>query len=187
MNIRRVVTGHDANRKSVVISDGVPPRSRTFVHTPGFASAMVWSSGPGATVPHRGGDPTPGVKSHHPEPGGTRFLVVTFPPDAVMTEPGFNLPAAIQEHLEDSPGIADRFEPGCPGMHTTDTIDYGVVLDGEIWLELDDGNTVHLKQHDVFVQNGTRHAWRNKGSRPATLAVVLIGARRTCQEKEAGA
>ena len=61
-------------------------------------------------------------------------------------------------------------------MHTTPTVDYGVVLDGEVWLELDDGKTVHLKEHDVVVQNGTRHAWRNKGTKPATMAFVLIGA-----------
>jgi len=62
-------------------------------------------------------------------------------------------------------------------MHTTPTVDYGIVLDGEIWLELDN-ETVHLKRHDIVIQNGTRHAWRNKGTAPATLAFVLIGATR---------
>jgi quercetin dioxygenase-like cupin family protein len=60
-------------------------------------------------------------------------------------------------------------------MHTTPTVDYAVVLDGEILLDLDAGQTTLLLPGDVVVQNGTRHAWRNPGSTPATIFVVLIG------------
>ena len=74
------------------------------------------------------------------------------------------------------PGLAECFESDNPGMHTTDTIDYGIVLDGEIWLELDDGQTQHLRKLDVVVQNGTRHAWRNRSGRVTLMAFVLIGA-----------
>ena len=70
-------------------------------------------------------------------------------------------------------------EPDAPGMHTTDTIDFEVVLDGEVWLELDDGVEVHLRAGDTVVQNGTRHAWRNHGDTTARLAVFLIGAHHT--------
>ena len=77
------------------------------------------------------------------------------------------------------PGLAERFEPESPGMHTTDTVDYGILMEGEISLELDDGEIVALKPGDIVVQNGTRHAWRNGGSRPATLIFVLVGARRS--------
>jgi quercetin dioxygenase-like cupin family protein len=63
-------------------------------------------------------------------------------------------------------------------MHTTDTVDYGIVLEGEVWLELDDGKQIHLQAHDVVVQNGTRHAWRNKTQTPVKMAFVLIGANR---------
>jgi quercetin dioxygenase-like cupin family protein len=63
-------------------------------------------------------------------------------------------------------------------MHTTDTVDYGIVLEGEVWLELDDGQQIHLHPHDVVVQNGTRHAWRNRSDKPVRMAFVLIGARR---------
>lgn len=62
------------------------------------------------------------------------------------------------------------------GMHTSDTIDYGIVVSGEVWLELDDGEEVHLKQGDCVVQNGTRHNWKNKGSEVCEIAFVLIGA-----------
>ena len=65
-----------------------------------------------------------------------------------------------------------------PGMHTTGTIDYGVVISGEIWLELDDRAEVHLKQGDCVVQNGTRHAWRNKSVEPCIMAFVMVGAKR---------
>lgn len=63
-------------------------------------------------------------------------------------------------------------------MHTTDSIDYGVVISGEVYLELDDGVEVLLKPEDCVVQNGTRHAWRNRGSVPCLMAFVMIGATR---------
>ena len=74
--------------------------------------------------------------------------------------------------------MAEFMEPDHPGMHTTDTVDFDVVISGEVWLELDDGAEVQLRPGDSVVQNGTRHAWRNRSSEPCTLAVALIGARR---------
>lgn len=76
------------------------------------------------------------------------------------------------------PGLVETFEPDSPGMHTTDSVDYDVVLEGEIVLELDDGQTVALKKHDVVVQHGTRHAWRNVSDGPVTMLFVLVGAKR---------
>ena len=61
-------------------------------------------------------------------------------------------------------------------MHTTKSIDYAVLLEGEIWLELDDGVTTHLQPGDIVIQGAARHAWRNKGALPAKLLFVLIGA-----------
>jgi quercetin dioxygenase-like cupin family protein len=61
------------------------------------------------------------------------------------------------------------------GMHRTPTVDLICVLSGEIWLELD-AEEVHLRQGDCVVQNGTRHAWRNKSDKPCTMTVVLVGA-----------
>jgi hypothetical protein len=68
-------------------------------------------------------------------------------------------------------GIRPALTPG-----TTDTIDFEVVLYGEVWLELDDGVEVHLRAGDTVVQNGTRHAWRNHGDTTARLAVFIVGA-----------
>jgi quercetin dioxygenase-like cupin family protein len=69
--------------------------------------------------------------------------------------------------------VGDAFDADEPGMHTTRTIDYGIVLSGEIDLELDEG-VAHLRPGDVVVQRGTRHAWRNRGTEPCTVAFVLI-------------
>jgi mannose-6-phosphate isomerase-like protein (cupin superfamily) len=62
-------------------------------------------------------------------------------------------------------------------MHTTHTVDYGVVISGEMHLELDDGKQVHLRPGDCVVQNGTRHAWRNLSGREAVMAFVAVGAK----------
>lgn len=175
MSFRRVVTAKNAAGKSVVVSDAPSSRETIFKHTPGFVSAPIWmtTSMPSLSA---GTDPMsmPG-RSLLPEPGGSTFIVVTFPPDNVMMSPNFDPAKAGAEHLAATPGIAETFEPENPGMHTTPTVDYAVVLDGEIWLELDDGETIHLKHRDTVVQQGARHGWRNKGSKPATLAFVLIG------------
>jgi len=74
--------------------------------------------------------------------------------------------------------MAEHFERDTPGMHTSDTLDYGIVIRGEVILELDDGKTVHLRQGDCVVQNGTRHRWRNPLSEPYLMAFVLIGGQR---------
>ena len=67
-------------------------------------------------------------------------------------------------------------DPSDPGMHTTDTIDFEVVLDGTVVLELDDGAEVTLNPGDTVVQNGTRHRWKNPGDEPARLALFIVGA-----------
>ena len=74
--------------------------------------------------------------------------------------------------------MVDVLEPDNPGMHTTDTIDYVVVLSGETWLELDHGERLLVRAGDTVVQNGTRHAWRNTSEEPCVMAVALVGATR---------
>jgi len=174
--IRRVVTGHDESGASMVAHDGAAPRCDAYRHIPGMMSRLLWATEPAPALPVDHSDPTLSVTSIVPPRSGTRFLVVTFPPDSVFFAPGFDPAAAAAENLAISPGLAELFEPD--GMHVTPTIDYGIVLDGEIWLELENGRAELLHRHDVVVQNGTRHAWRNKSERPATLAFVLIGAAR---------
>jgi quercetin dioxygenase-like cupin family protein len=76
------------------------------------------------------------------------------------------------------PGMLDVLEPDDPGMHTTDTIDFEVILSGECVLELDDGEERVLRAGDTVIQNGTRHRWRNETSEPCVMAVFMVGARR---------
>jgi FtsP/CotA-like multicopper oxidase with cupredoxin domain len=178
MKVRRVVTGHRGS-KSVVISDGQTRKAKEYVNVPGQASALIWSTQAKPSVPHDGADPITEKSLYVPPVGETRLMLVDLAPDAVMMSSSFNPAAAGQEYMEHMPEFASKFELDHPGMHTTDSVDYGIVLEGEVWLELDDGKQVHLKRHDVVVQNGTRHAWRNKTDKPVKMAFVLIGAQRT--------
>jgi hypothetical protein len=163
---RRIVTGRAADGTAAVVLDGEPPRTSELKHTPGLSSAPVWATGSESAVPFDGTDPTPAVASFVPEPGATHM------------SPDFDPAAAAAERLETSPGLAELFEADNPGMHTTDTVDYGVLLQGEAVLDLDAGREVTLAPGDVVVQNGTRLAWRNRSGAPAALLFVLIGARR---------
>jgi mannose-6-phosphate isomerase-like protein (cupin superfamily) len=178
MNLRRFVTGRDAAGKSVFVATGSAPPTHNYVNIPGMQVARVWCTGPGAVIPRDFRDPGVSQKSIVPAPGGSQFLIVTFAPDAVMQSPDFNPVAAGAESLKAVPGLAELFETDNPGMHTTETVDYGIVLDGEIALELDDGRIAELKTHDIVIQNGTRHAWRNRGKKPAVVAFVLLGSKR---------
>ncbi len=175
MNVRRVVTGN-AGGKSKVVSDGGTRRSRAFKNIPGQTAALLWATSSAPTASTDGADVISETTNYVPQqPGETRLMIVTFPPDSVMMS--IDPAAGFQEFAEHIPDLAAKMEPDNPGMHTTQTVDYGIVLEGEVWLELDDGKQVHLKPHDVVVQNGTRHAWRNKGDKPVKMAFVLIGAK----------
>jgi hypothetical protein len=178
MPIRRVVTGRDHAGHSVLLSDGVPPRTVAFQSIPGHAFAQVWTTAPSPALSASESDPTEGQTNLLPPPGGTSLLIVTFPPDSIMAEPAFDPVAAGAECIARMPDLAQTFEPECPGMHTTDTIDYAIVLSGEVWLEVDNGQETLLRPTDIVVQQGTRHAWRNKSGAPSTVAFFMIGATR---------
>ncbi|PCK81746.1 cupin domain-containing protein [Rhizobium sophoriradicis] len=178
MTFRRVVTAKNTSGKSVVVSDGASPREMALKHTPGFVSAPIWTVATPPSLPFDGKDPMDGDGTLlHPAAGSSTFIIITFPPDSVMMSPDFRPELAGPEHAVAAPGIVEHFEMDNPGMHTTPTLDYGVVISGTITLELDDGVAVELKSGDSFVQHGARHAWRNPSSQPATIAVVLVGAK----------
>jgi mannose-6-phosphate isomerase-like protein (cupin superfamily) len=171
---RRIVT-ENVNGKSVVQSDEPLP-AYEFKTIPGYEHTLIWvnTAIPDLSKKQRF-DSYP--NSVVPGPGGTSLHFVTFPPGAAFADPSFDGEAAQQEALVRLKGLADYFEKENPAMHKTNTVDYSVVYDGEMWLELDDGETLHLKRGDVVVQNGTRHAWRNKGTKPVTMLFFLNGAR----------
>jgi mannose-6-phosphate isomerase-like protein (cupin superfamily) len=173
-NYRRVVTAN-VNGKSFVQSDEpLPPYE--FKTVPGYEHTLIWvnSAIPDLSKEQRL-DRYP--DSVVPGPGGTSLHFVTFPPGSVFADPSFDGEAARSEALIRLRGLADHFEKDDPAMHKTNTVDYAVVYEGEIWLELDDAKIIHLKRGDVVVQNGTRHAWRNKGATPVTMLFFLNGAK----------
>jgi hypothetical protein len=172
---RRVVTGHDADGVAIVVSDEPVPRYVERRAIPGMTDAIVWATASPPRAPGDGADPTVAVSSVVPGPGETRFLTVTLPPASVMASARFDPAAAAAEDAEVIPGLAERFEPDNPGMHVTPTVDYVLVLEGEVWLDLDGGRETMLRAGDLVIQNATRHAWRNKSERPATMAVVMLG------------
>jgi hypothetical protein len=175
---RRVVTGL-RHGKSVFLSDGPVPNAHHYSAIPGMMTSVIYATATVPGLPQPESEQAPARMTIPPPPGETRLMIVTFPPDAGFASPSFDPAAADAEQRLHVPGLAERFEVEAPGMHTTETVDYDIVLDGEIWLELDDGAEVRLRQGDVAIQAGTRHAWRNKGDSPATMCFVLIGAVRS--------
>lgn len=171
--VRRVITGHDTNGKAVVASDEwVDPV--TLSMSPGSEFHLLWGADGAPTFPDEGARPS--TAAYFPVVGGFRFGQFAVPPESTPPPADLDVEAGIAEAQAKLPGLFDHMEPDAPGMHTTSTIDFEVVLDGEVWLELDDGVEIHLQPGDCVVQNGTRHAWRNHGDVTARLAVILIGA-----------
>lgn len=176
IQVRHVVTGRDANGKSVVVSDEKTPAISVGA-IPGSDFYMVWGTNDGfPAVGNKPGEPK--VFPFFPGPGGTRFVLLRFPPASSTPGPVRALEQVVAEIEEKLPGMVGAFEPDHPGMHTTDTIDYDLCVEGEMYLELDDGQEVHLTPGTCIVQRGTRHAWHNRSNKPALMMYVLVGANR---------
>lgn len=172
--VRRVVTA-ERDGRSYVMSDGPVSNTHNFAAVPGFQTTLAWEASAVPSLPFDGKDPVAQVVSMLPSPHGSSFIIVQFPPDSVMASPDFDPEAAGAEQMKFLPGLAETFDPDGSGKHKTMTVDYDIILEGELWMELDDGELTHLKAGDVVIQNGTRHAWRNLGDKPARMASILIG------------
>lgn len=173
--VRRVVTGHDAAGKAIVISDGFTPVLKTDPLRPGYRGTDIWKTA-AMPVPISGSevDPTLGPRPLLPAPNGTTIRITELGPE---TEELRTLSAdkvrAVFEGA--SAGSASTFKEGArhPLMHRTETIDYAVVLEGEITLVLDDQDVV-LKTGDVVVQRGNNHSWSNRSGKVVRMLYVLI-------------
>ena len=174
--IRRVVTGHDDQGRSIVVSDGESPSVFRSQHI-NLASSEIWATEAAPSIPVDG-DPMTSPLHDLPSVVGSRFRVVEMPPDSAMVTEGGDAGAGLAAYAEHSPGIMAGMHPDNPGMHVTDTVDYGIVLSGAVALELDDGVKVELASGDCVVQNGTMHAWRVLGDEPCVMAFIMIGATR---------
>ena len=175
MKIRRVTTGHTELGKAVVVSDGEVDAD-TLGLMPGYEFHRLW----GADVPPAfpDGGLQPECPGYFPPLGGFRFMMFTVAPQPAPNQIGSDRQALFAEMKVKLPGLAEHMEPSTPGMHTTDTVDFEYIVSGEVWLELDDGATVHLRAGDTVVQNGTRHAWRNRGTEPCRVVVFMVGVHR---------
>jgi hypothetical protein len=175
MEIRRVVAGVDENGRSVVLSDGPAPCTLDYRYMPGQAHARIWRTDGAVSTKPPAEEPTSEPGPMLPVPGGASFLILQVAPDSFVTDPRFDPARSGEEFGTSAPDMAAVMEPDNPGMHRTATVDFGIVLDGEVVLELDDGAQTVLNRGDTIVQLGSRHAWRNRSDRPATVAFVLTG------------
>ena len=176
---RLIVTGRESDGTSVFVTDE-PADPIEVAALPGSEIYLLWGTEDG--VPTVGTKPrAPKHLPYFPGTGGTRILFHRFAPDSSVSE-SVDDPAAqvaeVAEVAEKLPGLLDVFEPENPGMHTTDSVDYGICLEGEMFLELDNGEEVRLTPGACVVQQGTRHAWHNRSDKPALMCYVLIGADR---------
>ena len=166
---RRIVTGHDADGKAVAIFDGpVAPRQRS---SGGNAVTMLWVTAETPADVSVSTDRAETKVGVPPPPDGSIFRIVEFPPASAGSPQldhhavliGMGIEPATQGYMRD------------PRTHRTPSIDYAIVLDGEIDMLMDDSE-VHMKTRDVWVQQGTNHAWVDTGTKPCRIAFVLINA-----------
>ena len=174
--VRRVVTGHDGSGRSIVQEDGPPARVVTLGGEGGTTFHEIWNtrSSP-AAIDRASGEPAePGI-SLLPPAGGTRIRILDIPPDDGSVAA---LPREAVRALFEAIGAGHTLpeNPPHPLMHRTETIDYGIVLEGEVVLILDDGETV-VRAGDVVIQRGTSHAWANRSASNARIAFILIDGR----------
>ena len=166
---RRVVTGHDAGGRAVVLIDGAAPNAKLRKAT-GLTSTLLWVTEESPAELSGSADEAAREIGVAPPPRGSIFRVVDFPPSmdfgavdsaAMLREMGIEAGAGSARHAN---------------MHRTKSVDYAVVISGEIDMVLDDSE-VHLKAGDVLVQRGTNHGWVNRGRENCRIAFVLIDAK----------
>jgi mannose-6-phosphate isomerase-like protein (cupin superfamily) len=178
---RRVVTGHDENGKAIFVSDGPAPVVHTSPVRPGFAINEIWITSGSAAEMNAPGDPTERPRCLEPPENGTIYRLVVFPPEKdyihkigndQATRDQIRAAFAFKDTDSHGPAVETKAPPH-PFMHKTKTVDYGIVLSGEMTLVLDDSVAV-LRPGDTVVQRATNHAWSNRGDVPCVMAFVLF-------------
>jgi mannose-6-phosphate isomerase-like protein (cupin superfamily) len=174
MGVRRVVTGHDINGKAVVVHDGDAGNVVRPSHRPGVAIHNIWltdSTPARISGPQETTDRTIGLL---PPQHGSVFRIIEFPPEKGWIE---SVDASAARAAWESIGAGHVGDAGTapphPLMHKTDTVDYAVCLEGEIYLVLDDSEVL-IKAGDTVVQRGTNHAWSNRSTAVCKMMFVLI-------------
>ena len=175
--IHRVVTGHDAQGRSIVSSNGPLPTVVEIAAIPGTVFHEVWSTSSTPAQVDNGADPTVGALVLSPPPHGTRMRFVDIPPDTdeFLAHAHHKMQDAFSQIGEAQASTVQADSPH-PLMHRTESVDYGVVIEGEMTLVLDQGE-VALKPGSVVVQRGTNHAWANRSGRPCRMLFILVDGR----------
>lgn len=172
--IRRIVTGHDDQGRSKILSDGPSPHVMTIAGVDTFGMTDLWKTFESPARNDGGADNCGQPITLAPPSHGSIFRIVEFPPDAdyIDTWDRAEAFASMGESGADAmDAAADRHEM----MHRTETVDYAFVMKGEIWAIMDTGETL-MKAGDVLVQRGTNHAWSNRSDAPCWVGFVLIDA-----------
>lgn len=177
-DIRRIVTGHDHSGKAVIIEQGALAHVTHPPTQPGLAFHEIWNTNQmPMPIGFTQADPTEGLCETAPPAGGTIIRIVDIPAEG-RNGPGFDKSQA--EELFAAVGLAENAKHTLPGrhplMHRTESIDYGVVLAGEIVLVLDE-DEINLRPGDVVVQRGTIHAWANRSNQICRMLFVLTDGR----------
>ncbi len=176
--IRRVVTGHDQDGKAIVLSDGMTSNVKTNPLRPGHRSTDIWKTTAAPVVLGRDEpDPTEGPRALHPPPQGNVIRIAEMQPE---TDDVRNLTPEKSREIFRAMGNEDASTWGRGGrhpmMHRTETLDYAVILEGELTMLLDEGE-VTLKTGDVLIQRGTNHAWVNRSKKVCRILFVLFDAK----------
>lgn len=170
--IRRVVTGHDRNGKSVFVMDGKAPNVLEMASMPGVALTDLWRTRSSPASNSGNADAATGRIKLEPPANGTILRIVEFPPDTAWRKSA----DAKKAFASIGAGSAPDHASADAMMHATATVDYIIVLKGEIYAILDKGEKL-LKAGDILIQRGTNHSWSVRTREPAIVAAILIGAK----------
>ena len=170
--VRRVVTGHDKNGKSKFLLDGHAPNVKEMVSMPGLALTDLWETLDAPADNSGAADAARRPIKLEPPTKGSILRIVEFPPDSAWRD------QVDAKKAFDSIGAghAKDHANADPMMHTTATVDYIIVLKGEIYAIMDTEETL-LKAGDILIQRGTNHSWSVRGTEPCIVAAILIGAK----------
>jgi|SRR5471030_25093 mannose-6-phosphate isomerase-like protein (cupin superfamily) len=175
-SFRRIVTGHDANGKAIILEDAPPTRSAQVGGEFGPVFYEVWNTQETpARIDRASGEPREESIKLAPPTNGTRIRVLDIPPEDASLK---NMtPEEVRAHFASIGAGHTSSYDGAQSkhvyMHRTETIDYGIVLDGELTLIMDEGETV-VKTGDIVIQRGTNHGWANRSNKNCRIAFILI-------------
>lgn len=175
--IHRVVTGHDASGKAIATSNGPLPTVVEIAAIPGTTFHEVWCTEGSPAPVNNGADPSTGPLMLPPPKQGTRIRFVDIPPDTpeLLAHGAAKMHDAFSQ-IGDVKASTVKADSPHPLMHRTETVDYGIVIEGELTLVLDDSE-VQLKPGSVVIQRGTNHAWANRSGKPCRMLFILLDGR----------